>query len=95
MATPSSNFPKCVSVKGLYDDSQGFRIVFSDNDSPNEFNVIFDNYIAYRNSDEGARLKSHALFPNNSREWCLFKTNQSEFIDWLVQKLPEYIQPMK
>ena len=78
------NFPKSISIIGLHDDLHGFRIIIKDDESDRHFKFTFNNYIAYRNSDEGARLKSYHLFPSNSREWCLFNTFNSDFIDWIV-----------
>lgn len=80
------NFPKSISIVGLYDDSVGFRVICKDVESHRQFQFNFDNYIAYRNSDEGARLKSLNQFPSNCREWCLFKTNDSDFIKWIVDE---------
>jgi len=81
-----NDFPKSIFIVGLYDDSKSFRIICRDIYSQRKFKFIFDEYIAYRNSDEGARLKSHNLFPSNSREWCLFKTDNSEFINWIIDE---------
>jgi hypothetical protein len=78
------NFPKSISIIGLYDDLEGFRIIFKDDKSIRHFKFTFENYVSYRNSDEGVRLKSLNLFPNNSRQWCLFKTSSSDFIDWII-----------
>lgn len=80
------DFPKKIHVMGIYDDYEGFRIIVRGDGDTNLFRFKFDNYIAYRNSDEGARLKSLNLFPNDSREWCLFQSNNSEFIDWIVSE---------
>jgi hypothetical protein len=78
------NFPESISVIGLYDDSEGFRIIFKDDKSMRHFKFTFENYLSYRNSDEGVRLRSLYFFPNNSREWCLFKSLSSDFINWLI-----------
>lgn len=78
-----TDFPNTIHILGVYDDFEGFRIVVrGDNNSLYKFK--FENYLAYRNADEGARLKSLQLFPTNSREWCLFKSYQSDFIEWIV-----------
>lgn len=80
------NFPNTIHVTSLIDDYEGFRVVVKDEKSSNYFRFMFDNYISYRNTDEGARLKSLNLFPYNSREWCLFKAKKSDFIDWIVEE---------
>jgi hypothetical protein len=81
-----SNFPKTVHIMGIYDDYEGFRIIVREEGKTNLFRFKFDNYVAYRNADEGARIKSISLFPNDSREWCLFKTQNNEFVDWIVNE---------
>lgn len=79
-------FPTSIFIWGLYDDAEGFWVICKDVQSNRRFQFRFDNYMAYRNSDEGSWLKSLHLFPNNSREWCLFKTNESDFIQWIKEE---------
>lgn len=79
-------FPMSIFIWGLYDDADGFRVICGDVESDRRFEFRFDNYIAYRNTDEGARLKSLNQFPYNSREWCLYKTHESDFIQWIKEE---------
>lgn len=81
------DFPKTIYIEGLYDDYEGFRVIVRGEKSSRLYRISFDNYyIGYRNFDESERIKSIPEFPMNSREWCLFKSQNSDFINWLVEE---------
>lgn len=80
-------FPKTIYVEGLHDDYEGFRVVVKSENPSKVFCIKFDSYyLGYRNFNESERLKSLPLFPENSREWCLFKSTKSKFIEWVVNE---------
>ncbi|SHM97213.1 hypothetical protein SAMN05444484_11724 [Flavobacterium chilense] len=81
-----TNFPNTIYIASLIDDYEGFRVIVKSENSSEHFKFKFNNYISYRNADEGARLKSLNLFPLNSRQWCLFRAEKSDFISWIVEE---------
>ena len=78
------DFPQTVNVEGIHDDYEGFRIILRGGNPSRVYKLSFENYLGYRNFDESYRLKSLNMFPNNSREWCLFISKDSDFINWAV-----------
>ncbi len=82
--TSIENFPNAITIDGLYDDYEGFRILVRGGKPSNVYRISFgDYYLGYRNFDESERLKSLSQFPVNCREWSLFKADDSDFIDWV------------
>lgn len=80
-------FPKTLYIEGLHDDYEGFRILIKGGNPSKLYRINFGTYyLGYRNFDESERLKSLHLFPCDCREWSLFKTKDSDFIDWLVDE---------
>lgn len=86
------NFPKAISIEGIHDDYEGFRIIIRGYNPDRVFKLLFDNYLGYRNFDESYRLKSIPQFPDNGKNWCLFISNDSEFIDWVVLESNGFLQ---
>ncbi len=80
-------FPKTIHIEGLHDDYEGFRVIVRGGNPSKVYRINFETYyLGYRNFDESERLKSLSIFPFDSREWCLFKTEDSDFIDWVVDE---------
>jgi hypothetical protein len=50
------------------------------------FRIKFESYLGYQNFDESDRLNSLDYFPVNTREWCLFKSNNSDYIDRVMKE---------
>jgi len=86
-----SNFPKTIYIEGLYDDYEGFRILVKGGDPSQMYKIVFDNYLGYRNFDEGERIKSFDSYPANSQEWCLFISKDSKFIDWVIDESEGFV----
>lgn len=81
------DFPSTIQVEGLYDDYEGFRILLRGGTPSRVYRVNFgDYYLGYRNFDESERLKSLPFFPLNTREWCLFKSTDSDFTNWIIEE---------
>ncbi len=80
------DFPSTLYIEGLHDDYEGFRILVKGGKPSKVYRISFDCHLGYRNFDESERLKSLTDFPCNAQEWCLFKSNNSSFIEWLVSE---------
>jgi hypothetical protein len=78
------NIPKAINIDGVYDDYEGFRVLIRAAEGAERvYKIKFETYLGYRNIDESNRYRSLELFPCNSNEWCLFKTYNSDFINWI------------
>jgi hypothetical protein len=73
---------KRLSCEALHDDFEGFRIILrSEDDSLPLLRVYFENALAYRNIDEGDRLKTI----NQNREFdghSFFIVENSNWLEW-------------
>jgi|SRR5690606_9599280 len=80
-------FPNSIVIDGIHDDYEGFRILVRGGEPSKVYRISFGfDYLGYRNFDESERLRTIPDFPKNSREWCLFKSDESSFIDWMVHE---------
>ncbi len=78
-----SGFTKIIAVQGIFDDLEGFRVIVKGNDN-NDYTLKFDRHIiGYRHFDEGDRFNSKYEFSCDIKYWSLFKSYNSDFIDWL------------
>ena len=84
--TKIDNFPNEIFVEGLHDDYEGFRLIVRGGKPSRVFRIRFESHLGYRNFDESERLKLISLFPSSSNGWSLFKTENSSFIDWIVEE---------
>jgi hypothetical protein len=74
-------------VEALHDDYEGLRILLKGNsESSGILSISFPQYYVYRNVDESYRHKLWRKGNFEQRDWCLFKTAASEFIDWLFDE---------
>lgn len=80
------DFPSDIFVNGLYDDFEGFRILVKGGNNSRIYRISFDSALGYRNFDESERLNMLNDFPTSKDGWSLFKTKDSEFIDWIVKE---------
>lgn len=58
------------------------------NNHNNDITLVFENIIAYRDIDEGYRLKASHVFIEDPTEesgpWTFFKVYHSHYVKWLV-----------
>jgi hypothetical protein len=74
-------------VEALHDDYEGLRILLKGSaDSSGILSISFPQYYGYRNVDESYRDKLWRKGDFEPRDWSLFKTNSSEFIEWLFEE---------
>jgi hypothetical protein len=74
-------------VEALHDDYEGLRILLKGHsESSGILSISFPQYYGYRNFDESFRDKLWQQYNFEPRDWSLFKTTSSEFIDWLFEE---------
>jgi hypothetical protein len=74
-------------VEALHDDYEGLRVLLKGSSgSSGILSISFPQYYGYRNFDESFRDKLWGKDSFETRNWSLFKTSSSEFIDWLVEE---------
>jgi len=80
---PSGNWREGVDFTALRDDEEGFRVLVVDRSDrfPHPYIIRFPKPTAYRNCDEGKRLKS--LCEQDLSVSSLFRVENSEFAAWL------------
>lgn len=67
-----------VSVEGLVDDWEGFRVMLRDNETDQVIRISFDGYVAYQNRDE-SDLDGEAARSNGLGRGCFYVVQGSEF----------------
>jgi hypothetical protein len=89
--SPVEGIPKVLYVEGLHDDYEGFRILLKGEGSKSRMlRITFDPALAYRNVDDGDRLKSLSEWAGDE-DWSLFTIENSAFIDWFIdENHPKY-----
>jgi hypothetical protein len=74
-------------VEALHDDYEGFRILLKGSaQSSGILRITFAQYYGYRNVDESYRDKLWQKGNFEQRDWSLFNTAASEFIDWVFEE---------
>jgi hypothetical protein len=74
-------------VEALHDDYEGLRILLKgSSESSGVLSISFPQYYGYRNVDESYRDKLWQTGDFEERDWSLFKTTASEFIEWLFEQ---------
>src|SRR6266478_5318178 len=74
-------------VDALHDDYEGLRILLKgSSESSGILSISFRQYYGYRNFDESFRDKLWQQNNFEPRDWSLFKTTSSHFIDWLFEE---------
>jgi hypothetical protein len=77
--------PHGLYVQGLHDDYEGFRIILEEKDGGTGavYAVRFNDQVAYRNMDEGCRLRTLLKLPERR---MLLRVENSQWIDWFVEE---------
>lgn len=80
--------PNELYIDAIHQDAEGFRILIGGRNElgMSIFRLKFESYIGYRNFDESYRLMSLDKIPVSCREWGLFKTTDSSFINWIIEE---------
>ena len=68
-----------VSVEGLIDDWEGFRVLVRDHETDRIIRIAFDSNIAYQNRDEGD-LIGEAGRSSGLGRGCFYIVRNSEFV---------------
>lgn len=82
--TETIALPKNLYLQGLLDTYEGFRLILEDKEGTGAvFRVGFDSHLAYRNMDEGDRLRSlPALCETRQAEATVYLVENSEWVKW-------------
>lgn len=84
---PINNIPAQLFLEGLYDTYDGFKINLKGKLDTDPILILqFSSYLAYQNTEETCRLKSLQTNEILSTEWPLFISNNSSYIDWLIEE---------
>ena len=67
-----------VSIEGVVDDWEGFRILLRDHESDRLIRVAFGSHVAYQNRDE-SDLVGEAARSNGLGRGCFYRVRNSEF----------------
>jgi hypothetical protein len=84
----TSLWPPNLYVQGLHDDYEGFRIVLENKDGGGEvYKIVFASYLAYRNMDEGDRLRGLSLLKKTrDKTGIIYKVEESEWVKWFKEE---------
>ena len=83
---PMENIPSRLYCEGLYDDYEGFRVLLKGEETNSrQFQICFESVLAYRNIDEGDRLRTLHELPME-RKVPLFIVEESSFIRWFHEE---------
>lgn len=74
--------------EGLHDDWEGFRILLRSNDRV--LRVSFNAHVAYRNMDEGKRLKTLSQFPRDILGVTFYTVENSTWAKWFYEESKVY-----
>jgi len=73
-------------LQGLLDTYEGFRLLLEDKDGNGAvFRVGFDSHLAYRNIDEGDRLRSLGAVCD-ARPAIIYLVEDSEWLKWFKEE---------
>jgi hypothetical protein len=67
-----------VSVEGLVDDWEGFRVLLKDHETDRVLRIAFDTHVAYQNRDE-SDFAGEAARSDGLRRGCFYRVKNSEF----------------
>jgi hypothetical protein len=86
----TSLWPPNLYVQGLHDDYEGFRIVLENKDAGGEvYKIAFDSHLAYRNMDEGDRLRGlSSLTKTRNKTAIVYKVEESKWVKWFKEENP-------
>lgn len=73
----------CESLK---DDYEGFRFILKNDSDSLVLKVEFESHLAYRNSDEGDRLRFFSKIKADGKQHTIYSVLNSEWVDWLVKE---------
>ncbi len=83
---PIEKIPEKLYAEGIIDDYEGFRILLKGTEKTDKMlRIQFNVALAYRNSDEGDRLKSLSEWASYEKH-SLFQVDESNFIDWFLEQ---------
>jgi len=77
----------------IHEDYKGFRIGLEDKDrSGDACKIAFDSPWAYRNMDEGDRLRGlSSLTKTREKTSIIYKVEESEWVNWFKEEIsPKY-----
>jgi len=83
---PLDNIPRQLLCEGLIDDSEGLKVFLKGMDSSAPiFRITFGSYLAYRNMDEGSKIRTWNR--TTGREICpLYIVSHSLWLDWFHEE---------
>lgn len=66
-----------------YDYKYFLELVFTDDDDTQKMLVRFDRPIGFRIFEEDHRVNSVKNYPVKTYDWCLFKSEDNAFLEWV------------
>jgi len=83
---PVAGIPHQLYLLTLLDNAKSLEIKLQGSDTDNILTLSFPSYVSYRNTDETSRLKSLNDNKILSSEWPIFKSNDTQYLDWVVEE---------
>ncbi len=83
----ADSIDKTYYCEGLHDDYEGFRIILkSDDQADGLLKILFENHLAYRNIDEGDRLRLWDEHPETQGKHSFYNVENSEWVQWFLKE---------
>lgn len=83
-----------VSVEGVIDDWEGFRVLLRDHETDRVIRIAFDSHVAYQNRDE-SDLNGEAARSDGLGRGCFYRVRDSEFVTRFISDSARQFQALK